>query len=67
MICMRCDLNLCDCPCAETTESLRRLCSSPVVYVGNIIEARIAAGLNTRADFDGVKIHGPFAEDRTNG
>jgi hypothetical protein len=57
---MGCKKHLSQCVCPDVTERLRKLIDSPHVYVGNIIEARIAAGLNSRDDFEG-NIHAPFA------
>lgn len=59
MICCNCNTNLVLCCCADVTERLQRLIPSKFVYVGNIIEARIAAGLNKAEDFSG-DIHYPL-------
>lgn len=56
----KCGSHLSECTCPEVLESLRFFAASDYVYIGNIIDARIRDGLNTREDFDGVNIYHPY-------
>lgn len=55
-----CGRHLSECQCPDVLTTLRNLAGSDYVYVGNIIDARIRDGLNTREQFDGVDIYHPF-------
>lgn len=57
--CRHCGRNLALCRCPDANDQLKALLGRRV-YVAEIIQDRIKAGLSTEADFAGVNVNSPW-------